>query len=29
VTGYDPESAALLLDLVEDWRPDASKEQTS
>lgn len=21
VTGYDPESAALLLDLVEDWRP--------
>ncbi|MFE2965534.1 hypothetical protein ACFXKC_18010 [Streptomyces sp. NPDC059340] len=21
VTGYDPEHAALLLDLVEDWRP--------
>lgn len=21
VTGYDPESASLLLDLVEDWRP--------
>jgi hypothetical protein len=21
VTGYDPESAALIVDLVEDWRP--------
>jgi hypothetical protein len=21
VTGWDPESATLLLDLVEDWRP--------
>ena len=21
MTGYDPASAALLLELVEDWRP--------
>jgi hypothetical protein len=27
VTGWDPESGNLLVDLVEDWRPDASKEQ--
>ncbi|MGW2720821.1 hypothetical protein [Streptomyces sp. NPDC001492] len=26
VVGYDPESAALVLELVEDWRPKA-KEQ--
>jgi hypothetical protein len=26
VTGYDPESASLLLELVEDWRP---KTETS
>ena len=27
VTGWDPESATLLLNLVEDWRPKPSKEQ--
>lgn len=25
VVGYDPESAALVLELVEDWRPDSVK----
>jgi hypothetical protein len=27
ITGWDPESASLLLDLVEDWRTKPSKEQ--
>ncbi|MFK0018229.1 hypothetical protein [Streptomyces sp. NPDC090798] len=26
VVGYDPEHAALLLELVEDWRPTATSD---
>lgn len=27
VTGYDPETASLLLELVEDWRQTQSNEE--
>lgn len=27
VVGYDPESAALVLELVEDWRPGAAPDE--
>ena len=27
VTGYDPEHAALVLELVEDWRPSVKEQR--
>ena len=29
VVGYDPETAALVLELVEDWRPKSQAQETT